>query len=44
MSTRIPEVTVTTRRDMLQIGACIAASAAMPVALAAEAGSLWNQL
>ncbi len=33
-----------TRRDMLQIGACTAASAAMPMALATETGSLWNQL
>jgi hypothetical protein len=28
---------------MLQIGACIAARAAMPMALTTEAGSLWNQ-
>jgi hypothetical protein len=35
---------MTTRRDMLQIGACIAASAPVPGALATEAGSLWNPL
>jgi hypothetical protein len=35
--------TVTAGRDMLQIGACTAARAAMTMALTTEAGFLWNQ-